>query len=300
MTAIIYVDRAMAESDRRASLYRGDYHLLTNRQESLDLIAWARTLIDEAFGDIDPQRAHLVLDVKDFIQRASRLKSLFTNHQHTKELCQRLILAMGVDPEETYWDLPRLRAVPSGDYLTSGVSYAYKPHRDTWYAHPPTLINYWVPVYDVTDANVMSFWPAYWDRPVGNSGFDYDHWVAEARFTAANHVGADTRPHPLPNAPIDNASELRIALNAGDITMFSTCQLHATAPNTSGLVRFSYDLRTLNLPDYLAGRGPRDLDGHAAGTTLGDFLRVSDLEPLVLPSHQAARATGAIAQALAQ
>lgn len=39
MTAIIYVDRALAESDRRASLYRGAYHLLTNRQESLDLVA---------------------------------------------------------------------------------------------------------------------------------------------------------------------------------------------------------------------------------------------------------------------
>ena len=62
--------------------------------------------------------------------------------------------------------------------------------------------------------------------------------------------------------------------------LFSTCQLHATAPNESEQIRYSYDLRTVNIDDVVEGRGPANLDGLATGSTLGDFLRVSDLQPL--------------------
>jgi hypothetical protein len=212
------------------------------------------------------------------------LKSTFTNHGRTKELVQELIVAMGCDPDRTYFDLPRLRVVPSDAYLTSGVSYAYKAHRDTWYAHPRMLVNYWAPVFDCVGDNVMSMWIGYWDRAVRNSssGFDYDRWVNEQRFKAASNVVSEDRPHPLPLEPIDDSTEMRIASNAGDIMLFSTCHLHSTAPNVSGVTRFSYDLRTLDIDDLLAGRGPRNADSAATGTTIGDFLRVSDMAPLRL------------------
>jgi len=61
-------------------------------------------------------------------------------------------------------------------------------------------------------------------------------------------------------------------------------------PNTSGVTRFSYDLRTLNLDDVLADRGPRNVDSGATGTTLGDFLRVADLAPLELDNLVASSA----------
>ena len=56
--------------------------------------------------------------------------------------------------------------------------------------------------------------------------------------------------------------------------MFSSNHLHASVPNSSGVTRFSYDLRTINLDDVLADRGPRNVDNGATGTTMGDFLRV--------------------------
>jgi len=275
----IYVNRRLSEPERRASVYRGDFHLLLDVSESRDIVAWARELIGDALETDDPEHAQYQLDVAEFVKRVGPLKSKFTNSERTKELCQSLIKAMGSDPEETYFDLPRLRAVPSGGYLTTGVSYAYKAHRDTWYSHPPLLVNYWIPVFDVTGDDVMSFWTGYWGQRVSNTGFDYANWVEQARFRAAEQIGLENRPHPLPEEVIDNTSEIRIALNAGDITMFSTCQLHATADNTSGLTRFSYDLRTFDLADLVNGNGPRDVDGKASGSTLGDFLRVSDLKP---------------------
>ena len=45
---------------------------------------------------------------------------------------------------------------------------------------------------------------------------------------------------------------------------------------------FSYDLRTINVDDVLAERGPWNVDNGSTGTTLGDFLRVADLAPLEL------------------
>ncbi len=278
----IYLNREVDEPTRRESIYNGDFHLITGHPASLAMVDWARSLITDAFGEMDPERAQFELSVDEFIDRVSPLKSRFTNDQRTKELTRDLALAMGVDPEETYFDLPRLRVIPSDSYLTTGVSYAYKAHRDSWYGHPTTLVNYWSPVLDVVGENVMSMYTGYFDRAIKNSSsdFDYDRWVAEARFAAAQQVGTENRPHPLPTEPVDDTSEIRIAGRAGDILMFSTCHLHASAPNTSGVTRFSYDLRTIDMRDHREGRGPKNLDTAATGTTLGDFLRVGDLEPL--------------------
>ena len=43
------------------------------------------------------------------------------------------IVEIGDNPADYLFDVPRMRVVPNYDYLHAGVSYAYKPHRDTWY-----------------------------------------------------------------------------------------------------------------------------------------------------------------------
>jgi hypothetical protein len=143
-------------------------------------------------------------------------------------------------------------------------------------------LNYWAPVYPVVGDNVMSMFVDYFDRPVrnGSNAYDYDQWVAQHRFAAADKVTRDDRPHPLPFEDIDSRGEIRIAGDSGDVMVFSSNHLHASAPNRSGVTRFSYDLRTINIEDVRDARGPSNVDSGATGTTLGDFLRVSDLEPL--------------------
>jgi hypothetical protein len=281
----IYVNRRIQDDDRRFRIFEGALFLYPAPQESLRIIEWIRTLAAESFkGARDVRRAHEELTVTDFVKRVSALKSRFTNHSTTKQLCQDLIKGVGSDPATTYFDLPRLRVAPPGNYLTTGVSYAYKPHRDTWYAHPRQLINYWVPVYDSEPTTVMSMYVDFFSRPVQNAsvGWDYDDWVKNSRFTAASNIGVETRAHPVPLQDLHDAADLRIVQNAGDLMLFSTCQLHATAPNDSGLIRFSYDLRTVNIEDLQRERGPKNIDSGATGSTLRDFLRGSDLAPFDL------------------
>jgi hypothetical protein len=278
----LHLNRHERDAARRDRIFAGDFYLYTDLAASRALCLHAREMIEQAFAGLDPERAQFELDVKEFIERVGPLKSAFTNAPKTKELCQRLIAGLGCDLERTYFDLPRLRVVPSDSYLTSGVSYAYQAHRDTWYAHPTQLVNFWIPVFPVVGQNAMSMFVGYFDKPVDNASeaFDYDDWVANSRFAAAKQVKAEERPHPLPRQPIDTHSEIRIAGGMGDAMLFSTCHLHATAPNGSGVTRFSTDLRTVNLDDLLSGKGPANIDSRATGTTLGDFLRASDLAPL--------------------
>jgi hypothetical protein len=64
------------------------------------------------------------------------------------------------------------------------------------------------------------------------------------------------------------------------VILFSAAQLHETVPNTSGLARYSVDFRTVHRGDAAARRGAANLDSRCTGTTMGDYLRASDLSHL--------------------
>lgn len=281
----LYVNRKLDDAARRAAAYDGAIFLFTSPPASLAIVEWIREIVGKAFELPDPTTAHRVYGVEEFVKRSGPAKSFFTNDQKTKDLCRSLILSMGCDPERTYFDLPRVRVVPPTAYLSSGVSYNYKPHRDTWYAHPRQLINYWVPVFDSLETTVMSMYIDYFRTPVLNKSneWDYDEWVKNSRFAASSNISGEARPHPVPSEDVATSTDLRIIQNAADIMMFSTCQLHASAPNVSDVTRFSYDMRTLNIDDLAQGHGPKNIDGKPGGSTLRDFLRVSDFAPLEAP-----------------
>lgn len=279
----VYFNRMLGDEERRARLFDGAIFVHSGIRGIQRLAGWAQELIDEAFDGVpDLRRAHEHLAVEEFVRRTSPLKSRFVNDPRTKRLCQELIADVGADPQRTYFDLPRLRVIPPADYLNAGVSYNYAPHRDTWYAHPRQLVNFWAPIHDTEPTTVMTMFIDQFRQPVDNSSasWDYDDWIRNSRFTAAQNVGSEKRAHPLPLGSVAGTTQLRLVLNAGDVMIFSTCQLHASTPNDTGRIRFSFDLRTLNLDDLLQERGPVDVDGRATGTTLPDFLRGSDLAPL--------------------
>lgn len=281
----VYFNRLLPDDDRRSRLFGGAIFIHNGLAAIRDLADWAQELIDDAFkGVADARDAHRVLPLQEFIDRASPLKSRFINEPRTKQLCQALIAEVGADPDRTYFDLPRLRVIPPATFLNAGVSYNYAPHRDTWYAHPRQLVNFWAPVHDTESTTVMTMFVDQFRRPVQNSSgkWDYDDWVRNSRFTAAQNVQREERAHPLPVESVASSTQLRLVLNGGDAMIFSTCQLHASTPNETDRIRFSFDLRTLNIDDVLQDRGPLDPDGKATGTTLPDFLRGSDMSPLRL------------------
>jgi hypothetical protein len=280
----IYLNPNLTSEEKRTSIFDGNLLLYACDASSKELVDHATSMIAEALAPHDPERAQFSLPVENFIQRIGALKTKFTNDARTKVLIRALLSAQGHDLLDTYFDVPRLRVVPHGDYLTSGVSYAYKAHRDIWYSSPTAQLNWWMPVFSIAANRAMSFFPEYWTKKVPNSSaeFDYSEWCNVGRQLATSQVGKDTRKHPLPNEPVNVESELRIAGSPGDLIVFSSSHLHATAENTSGLTRFSIDFRTISLADLESKRGAPNIDSKAQGSTIGDFLRASDFQSISL------------------
>src|SRR5207253_9137610 len=127
--------------------------------------------------------------VEDYVGVLAELKPRFIHHPRSKELIRSIRKELGCDLEKTYFDVPRLRSATSDAYLTSGIAYAFHPHRYTWYSAPFCQLNRWLPVYDVRPDNVMAFHPRYWSLAVRNSSnrYDYRRWNRDNRKNAAQH-----------------------------------------------------------------------------------------------------------------
>jgi ectoine hydroxylase-related dioxygenase (phytanoyl-CoA dioxygenase family) len=173
-----------------------------------------------------------------------------------------------------------MRSSTSDNYLTTGIAYAWHPHRDTWYSAPPCQINWWIPIYDIQSNNAMAFHPQYWNVSVKNSSKGYNYYVWNQQYRGA-HVAKflkeDPRPLPKPTESLVLDPQIRLIVQAGGIILFSAAQMHSSVPNTSGKTRFSIDFRVVNLDDVASKKGAPRTDEECTGTTMRDYLKASDL-----------------------
>lgn len=278
----VFTGSGLDDDDRRDLVYRGDVFVYSATSASAELVLFARELIEEAFGGLDPETAQHEMDVERFAGLLADLKPRFIHHPQCKKLLPLILEEVGCSLDKTYFDVPRLRTSTSHDYLTSGISYAFHPHRDCWYSAPFNQINWWMPIYPVVPENVMAFHTRYFDQPVANGSarYDYAKWNATSRHTAAKHIHSDSREQPKPEEEVELDPQVRIVPEAGGFMLFSGAHLHSTVPNTSGRTRFSIDFRTVHIDDVRARRGAVNVDAACTGTTLRDFRRCSDLAPM--------------------
>jgi len=281
VTSVI-VDPKVTDDERRHAVYSGDMFVHTHSPAIQAFVSFTRGMIEEAFGGCDPETAQYDMGVHEYAAVLSGLKPAFIHHPESKTHLCAILEEHGADPEETYFDVPRLRTSTSDNYLTTGIAYAFHPHRDTWYSAPLMQVNWWLPIYDVNQSNVVAFHPAYFDQGIANGSerYNYYAWNRDSRGIAAAQVGVDTRDQPKPEEEIDLDPQIRPVPPVGGEMVFSGAPLHSSVPNTSGRTRISVDFRVVHRADVEAGRGAANVDSRCTGTTLRDFLRVSDLERL--------------------
>ena len=285
----IFFDSTMNDDERRQHLYNGQLFVFSPCPSAIAFCEFARELIEEAFAPLDPREAQYSLPVEEYVAILAKLKPYFIHHPKSKQFIQGILSELGCDLSKTYFDVPRMRTATHGGYLTSGIAYAFHPHRDTWYSAPSCQLNWWFPIYDIESENAMAFHPRYWSQPVknGSSGYNYYEWNKENRKNAAQHIKKDTRKQPHAEEPLELEPQLRLVSKVGGIIIFSGAQMHSTVPNTSGRTRFSIDFRTVYIDDVVAVQGAPNIDSACTGTTLRDFLRATDFsqipENLILP-----------------
>ena len=282
MNNTIYVDAKMTDDQRRDHLYDGQLFVYSPKETSLAFTEFARGMICEGFQCSDPTLAQFDMPVEEFVSVFAPMKPAFIHHPETKKLIQEMLLGFGCDMENTYLDVPRLRAVTSNAYLTSGVGYAHHPHRDTWYSAPMCQINWWLPIFPMTSESSMAFHPNHWNQAVANGSVDFNYyeWNSTSRANAAQHIKSDTRPQPKPLEAIELDPQIRLVMEPGGAILFSAAQMHSTVANTSGRTRFSIDFRTVHLRDLRNRKAAPNVDSRPVGTSLRDFMRGTDLTPI--------------------
>jgi hypothetical protein len=279
--ASLFFDRVMPDTQRRRGLFGGDLFVYSPGPATTKLIEFAREMLTAAFAPHDPRFVERHLAIETCAAVLSKLKPAFIHHPECKRLLPQIIAEQGGDPERTYFDVPRLRSAYPVGYLSSGIAYAFHPHRDTWYSAPQCQINWWLPIYEIETDNCLAFHPRYFGRPTRNSSdrYNYYAWNRTSRAEAARHVRSDTREQPKLLEEIER-EEIRILCPPGGTILFSGAHLHETVPNTSGVARYSIDFRTVHLDDLLNRDGAPNADSRCTGTTMRDYLRCTDLAPL--------------------
>jgi serine/threonine protein kinase len=100
----------------------------------------------------------------------------------------------------------------------------------------------------------LSIYPKYLSRAVQNNPhiYNYAEWNKRSRVEAAKHVNSDTREQPKPREEVD-PDKIQIICPPAGLILFSGAHLHETAPNTSGIARYSIDFRTIHYGDACRG-----------------------------------------------
>jgi len=279
----VHFDPTFDDWKRRAALYRGELISYSPTPASLAFVDFSREMIREAFAPLDPELAQYEMKVEDYAELLGRLKPGFIHHAESKKHVCAVLESLGVDPGETYAEVPKLRTSTSDDYLTAGIAYAWHPHRDTWYSAPACQINWWIPIFPLHRENGMAFHPRYFDRAVANTSNEYNYYEFN-RKSRGGHVtkfiNKDPRPPPRATEPLELAPSVRLMPPVGGILIFSGAQMHSSVPNRSGRTRFSLDFRTAHIEDLREGAGAPRLDSECGGTVLREFLRADDQSPI--------------------
>ncbi len=278
----IIIDAPISEAKKRELLYRGQLLVYSPTPSSLALVDFARKMVEAAFYPLDPETAQFHLPVEKYAAILAELKPKFIHAPESKKCIQGMLGDLGFSLEKTYFDVPRMRSSTSDDFLTSGIAYAFHPHRDTWYSAPMCQINWWLPIYPIVPENAMAFHQRYWSQAVrnGSAGYNYVEWNLSSRQNAAQFIKQDTRKQPKPEEPMEMDPQIRVIAPPGGVLLFSAAQMHSSVPNNSGKTRFSIDFRTVNVDDVAARRGAPNVDSACTGTTMGDYLRGTDLTHL--------------------
>jgi hypothetical protein len=279
----IYFDEPIDDDTRRARLYEGALFVYSPTRHTRGFVTFAQELIGEAFGNMDPEKAQHELPVEEFARILGELKPKFIHHPESKRFVRGIIEDLGGDPTQVYFDVPKMRSSTSDQYLTTGIAYAWHPHRDTWYSAPPCQLNWWLPILPTQSSNVMAFHPHYWGRGVANTsrGYNYYQWNQQHRGGhVTQYLKEDPRPLPKPAEAMELNPQIRLVVPPGGLILFSGAQMHSSVPNTSGKTRWSIDFRTVHAGDAAARKGAPKSDEMCTGTTMRDYFRATDLARL--------------------
>ena len=273
MSVLRVISGSLEDGTRRGFVYGGDLLVFKKVPPMKELCAFVDGMIREVLGTGDPVKAQFGMDRDEYLSRVEALQRRFREDDAAKELFLGALGHVGVDLGRTFWDPLYLRVSPHGGEHAGRRTAALGFHRDTWSSNVYAQTNWWAPIYPISPGRTMAFYGAYWKRPLKNTSGEWD--LEEIRAGRS-----DVPVVPEPAETVNTASEFLPVIEPGDLLCFSGAHLHASVPNTTGVARFSVEVRTADAGDAADGRGAPNLDGEAPRVASGWFRHVRDGTPL--------------------
>ena len=297
MRGVIVLEHPLDERARGDRVFAGALLVFRGLSALRRLCSESDRLIRRVFEGLEPVSAQHALAREEFLARVARLTRLYRDDGEVRVLLRAALEEAGVSPERTYWDTLHLRLVPSGEGWSNRRTRRLPPHRDSWGSNLLCQVNWWTPLYPVSEGSTIAIYPRYWDRPVANTSAHWDyHAMRRARAQALAEGRSPDEAYPLlPLAaePIPRKEAVPVVVEPGDFLCFSSAHLHGTMPNESQRTRFSVEVRTVSALDLAERRGAPNLDGRAPHAAYEWFARIADGAPLTPPAGPAPRSGGA-------
>ena len=80
MNNTIYFNSETSDDKRRQQLYDGQLFVFSPRKSILDFVGFARSMIEDGFGDLDPRTAQDRMEVESYADLLGKLKPGFIHH----------------------------------------------------------------------------------------------------------------------------------------------------------------------------------------------------------------------------
>jgi len=269
--------RPREDAELRRALYDGTVFLLPATDASRALVDLARARLHDELGD-DPRGAHARMTDEELFTRIGRLRRELYLEAHAQTLLRDMAASVGFDRRETAFDPARLRVIAHGASENPRAAPVYYAHRDTWYAHPPSVVTIWTALDDLAADETFVFYPERFRAPVANDSeiFDYDAWVARGwslKIGWQDREASTKARYPQVVGAEDYGPAVGFSCRRGEILLFAGAHFHRTLPQTRGRTRFSLDARLVHLAEHALGLGAPNVDGRSRGSALADYVQ---------------------------
>ena len=271
----------LAPEEFRSRLYDGEMFCLRKRPTVQAIIEATQKHAEACLAPLHPTKAHESLSRAELIETFGQYRRSYQKNTEIQSLWRAFFTSLGFDPDNTACDrtLARVQTpferseMDNSDLVTAPLAF----HRDTWGSNLYAQINWWAPVYPITQDRTMQMYPQLWDRPLENTSaeFDLPTVIQNQRKTGRRQSTPDEHiPHL--SEDIADLVAVPVVIDPGDVFVFSGAHAHGSVRNTSDLTRLSLETRTVDINDLQSGRGAPNLDGHAKWMAPGWFRRMSD------------------------
>jgi len=213
----------------------------------------------------------------EFFQAIGGIRRALFLSPEAHEMTRGVLQAAGFDPQECAFDPVRLRVINHEGHKNPKAQPVYHPHRDTWYAHPPGIITWWIPLHDVQEEETFAIYPECLSRPLPNDSeiFDYDAWVSrdwKLKIGWQEQASGRTAGYPQLLDNPELGAELGFSAKQAENLLFAGAHFHSTRKQATGQTRFSLDFRVLHLRDHTAGLAAPSVDNRSRGSALRDYI----------------------------